>query len=198
MNIIISCCVCGKSGKSLLKCSVCHQAHYCSKNCQREDWSRHKLICNSYSYKEVKSEREILTEIIYNVSDEIYLYIHYWQAMKPNKLIGCLVETMAKYSYVLPGNICYFCTFLYMDKTPNIRLFKEGINIMMVYSGKGDKDDGLSLVTELDKNYSLEMYNILNKNNYYKDYKLPLTFTVNIGNTKVVPIVSFLSVPLHH
>jgi hypothetical protein len=36
-----SCWVCGKKG-SLKKCSKCHIAHYCSKECQNADWEEHK------------------------------------------------------------------------------------------------------------------------------------------------------------
>lgn len=41
------CCQCGALGYSvhLLKCSVCLVARYCSRDCQRTHWLRHKRIC---------------------------------------------------------------------------------------------------------------------------------------------------------
>jgi hypothetical protein len=36
---------------SMKACSRCHNVHYCSKECQRLDWSNHKLICTEHSKK---------------------------------------------------------------------------------------------------------------------------------------------------
>ena len=46
----IACSTCSVESKnsptgSLLQCSACHTTSYCSKDCQREDWSSHKKIC---------------------------------------------------------------------------------------------------------------------------------------------------------
>ncbi|CAM9358762.1 unnamed protein product [Scytosiphon promiscuus] len=38
------CAMCGKGGRSM-KCSGCHAVSYCSKECQRKDWKRHKPAC---------------------------------------------------------------------------------------------------------------------------------------------------------
>jgi hypothetical protein len=37
---------CGKECKSIKKCSVCGQALYCNKECQRADWKPHKIFCS--------------------------------------------------------------------------------------------------------------------------------------------------------
>jgi hypothetical protein len=29
----------------LKRCSRCHRVYYCSTECQRSDWSQHKVIC---------------------------------------------------------------------------------------------------------------------------------------------------------
>lgn len=39
----LSCRVCGKAGK--YKCSACHKVRYCSVDCQRVDYSKHKVQC---------------------------------------------------------------------------------------------------------------------------------------------------------
>ncbi|KAH8655522.1 hypothetical protein BX600DRAFT_469774 [Xylariales sp. PMI_506] len=35
------------AGISLMPCSGCRKAKYCSKNCQRENWRAHKIVCKS-------------------------------------------------------------------------------------------------------------------------------------------------------
>lgn len=43
------CAYCGKlgeNGKALLLCSICRQIQYCCKQCQKDDWKRHKKECN--------------------------------------------------------------------------------------------------------------------------------------------------------
>lgn len=42
-----TCAGCQKKSKSPMKeCLQCHKAHYCSTNCQVDDWDKHKLICS--------------------------------------------------------------------------------------------------------------------------------------------------------
>nr|GAT50811.1 predicted protein [Mycena chlorophos] len=44
-----SCSVCQRGGKpNLLRCSRCTRVLYCSKECQREDWKKHKPICKAH------------------------------------------------------------------------------------------------------------------------------------------------------
>lgn len=44
------CPVCGKH--ATLKCSGCRRSFYCSKEHQKEDWPRHKLICHAWEIQE--------------------------------------------------------------------------------------------------------------------------------------------------
>lgn len=39
------CCNCFKEGK-MLRCNRCYSAHYCSKECQKENYNEHKNICH--------------------------------------------------------------------------------------------------------------------------------------------------------
>ena len=41
----------GKEGK-LMKCSGCHAVHYCSSECQKADWKKHKLECKKSDKKD--------------------------------------------------------------------------------------------------------------------------------------------------
>ena len=43
------CAACGKTSDTLKKCSRCSSISYCSKNCQQNDWSKHKTNCQSQS-----------------------------------------------------------------------------------------------------------------------------------------------------
>ena len=39
------CDYCTNKCQTLLRCTRCRQAHYCSKTCQRSDWKVHKRVC---------------------------------------------------------------------------------------------------------------------------------------------------------
>ncbi|KAF7529978.1 hypothetical protein PCG10_004953 [Penicillium crustosum] len=45
------CQVCGKdedaNGSALMNCSRCHKAKYCSRDCQKVDWKKHKKVCKA-------------------------------------------------------------------------------------------------------------------------------------------------------
>lgn len=183
MEIIFVCCICQNTNEKMSKCGICHQAHYCSKECQRKDWPRHKILCSPKLYKEVKYERNILHKILGNqlFHEKLYTLTYFWELMKPkNKSIYCLITINKKYSYIKPNDTLYFCKFFYGDENP--KFFKDGISLVLVYAGICDKEEGLTSVINFDKMLSLGWYNILNFDNYYKDYKLPLTFIVNTEN----------------
>lgn len=42
MNI---CCFCGCQDKKISQCTKCKQVYYCSRQCQKNDWSNHKKVC---------------------------------------------------------------------------------------------------------------------------------------------------------
>ena len=43
------CCVCDTAKKQLKRCSNCKMAYYCSRKCQKRDWSNHHTKCIMYS-----------------------------------------------------------------------------------------------------------------------------------------------------
>ena len=50
LHPFVRCCShCEKFSEDLKRCSRCRQANYCSSECQRNDWKRHKLTCTSIS-----------------------------------------------------------------------------------------------------------------------------------------------------
>ncbi|CAI7623202.1 unnamed protein product [Penicillium glandicola] len=46
-----NCQVCGKdkqaNGSALMNCSRCHKTKYCSRDCQKTDWKKHKTVCKA-------------------------------------------------------------------------------------------------------------------------------------------------------
>jgi len=44
-GILGFCFYCEKTTSNLKRCSRCHRVYYCSTECQRSDWSQHKVIC---------------------------------------------------------------------------------------------------------------------------------------------------------
>ena len=48
LHPFVRCCAhCEKSRADLKRCSRCHTTNYCSSDCQRSDWKRHKVACIS-------------------------------------------------------------------------------------------------------------------------------------------------------
>lgn len=43
------CVNCGTKSENMKKCSQCKSARYCSSECQRADWKKHKKICKHFA-----------------------------------------------------------------------------------------------------------------------------------------------------
>ena len=56
---VVLCNTCHKKLKRYKKCSACLSAAYCDKQCQRGDWSVHKLVCKSLA-NQLKYARDFL------------------------------------------------------------------------------------------------------------------------------------------
>lgn len=66
-NTIRRCQYCFKNDVKLSKCSSCNVVHYCSKECQKEDWKMHKIYCKSCkegSKEDKKKHRELYNTIL--------------------------------------------------------------------------------------------------------------------------------------
>ena len=55
------CQVCGQGalGRRLLRCSRCKRAFYCSVDCQKQDWPRHKATCTNTGAETTRNPREV-------------------------------------------------------------------------------------------------------------------------------------------
>ena len=45
MKLFHTCGFCKTGGREFKKCSVCKKVRYCSRECQKDDWKKHKPIC---------------------------------------------------------------------------------------------------------------------------------------------------------
>ena len=55
---IISECICNRCGSTGIKvCSGCKKVRYCSRECQKEDWSDHKQDCKHHKIEKLKQKR---------------------------------------------------------------------------------------------------------------------------------------------
>lgn len=43
------------------KCSRCNEVYYCGKNCQKDDWKRHKVACNEFAQRTSTKYKTITT-----------------------------------------------------------------------------------------------------------------------------------------
>lgn len=66
-STIRRCQYCFKTDEKLSKCSRCKVVHYCSKECQKQDWKIHKVYCNSCkegSKEDKRKHRELYNTIL--------------------------------------------------------------------------------------------------------------------------------------
>ena len=66
----------GDNGSKFFKCSKCHVAAYCSRDCQVKDWKegRHKLACPSYSRLDKIRKEDVAEQIRNEVVARIRFY----------------------------------------------------------------------------------------------------------------------------
>ncbi len=60
--------------KSLMQCGRCKQAYYCSKECQKKDWKKHKLICQEVD-KAVQKESHAKRNCMESFLEDNYIHI---------------------------------------------------------------------------------------------------------------------------
>jgi hypothetical protein len=77
----------------LMACAKCRQAFYCSKECQKADWKKHKLQCNPATSKDRKRS-EVIEHSVLNFAQTNYADIM-------EGLIECCDETGLKKEEVL-------------------------------------------------------------------------------------------------
>src|SRR6516164_4696875 len=52
----IKACIQCESRGNFKVCTVCHEARYCSPECQKADWQRHKIYCGKKTLAKVATE----------------------------------------------------------------------------------------------------------------------------------------------
>lgn len=87
-----------KDGK-MINCSHCHRGTYCSKDCQKKDWSQHKLQCDKRHKKMVRVEhfldtvsRSQVYEDSYTSSDHAFQFV---QVLKSMLHMDYLIEALS-------------------------------------------------------------------------------------------------------
>ena len=50
---VYKCSDCGKDGAK--KCGACGEAYYCSRQCQRRDWKKHKAECQKFQAEQAEA-----------------------------------------------------------------------------------------------------------------------------------------------
>jgi hypothetical protein len=133
------CCVCGKEGSGLKKCSRCHIATYCGKDCQLEDWKyrKHKTKCKPIKSAEQQArkpqekakpkrmdlERELFeheerTSLKGNTLSEMNMLMEMALKMNPDAR-----KKAAKYHYDLYQK----CPSFHMEFRRNFKMFYPGV-----------------------------------------------------------------------
>ncbi|KAF8516475.1 hypothetical protein JB92DRAFT_3114109 [Gautieria morchelliformis] len=49
---------CHRMGADMRTCSGCRQAHYCSAQCQKNDWKSHKILCKNNSKEKARARAD--------------------------------------------------------------------------------------------------------------------------------------------
>ena len=62
---------CNKQGSGFSRCSRCQQAYYCSRDCQKRDWKRHKDLCGASSGLDTGSMQSRVTRYLVRAAPAI-------------------------------------------------------------------------------------------------------------------------------
>lgn len=100
---------CNKEGTNYSKCAACKIAHYCSRECQVNNWYEHKYIC-----KLTKESHSVLTDNLnYIVTNNKFIYllralIYHFFSENDNQFLMCILSK----SFGDNNENCYQCSFL--------------------------------------------------------------------------------------
>lgn len=67
-TVITVCHNCHTPNSNLMWCSKCHAVKYCSKDCQRANWSNHKINCNKHLKPKVTIASEQIADLCKNMN----------------------------------------------------------------------------------------------------------------------------------
>ena len=84
------------------QCSQCKKAFYCSRICQKQDWSNHKLICSTKKeliHEKIEEGKEGISKL------DTHEHFDCWKSIKnpiTEEIIG-IVDTLGQWLFYLYG-----------------------------------------------------------------------------------------------
>ena len=122
----MNCTHCKKSESEMQRCSKCHNAYYCSLQCQKADWKEHKLECGVV--------QDIVNKITKNnillmglMSAASYYFTNVQKIdigrKKGNGYIDCIITPISvtdiKNTNINPGEKAYKAVLIWMPNSAN-------------------------------------------------------------------------------
>ena len=101
------CSLCG-GGIKTFWCGKCKSIKYCSIECQKEDWKRHKLVCDDS--KKGYENRMLTKSIISKINLFLGYYTYYAHIKKKFKYPSCLITIVAP-TILITHDVKYKVTF---------------------------------------------------------------------------------------
>jgi len=154
---------CNKEGVNHSKCSKCKIAFYCCKECQMNNWFKHKYICNL-----TKESHSVLTNelnfVVTNVKFICLLQslVYHFFSKNDDEFLMCIISK----DFGDNNESCYRCSFLIHDIDGLItkNLTKESKILWLVF--KNDENDisegGFRFNLKECKNYYDEIKQFVN------------------------------------
>lgn len=101
MSISHLCQFCYIPEKKVHACSACHETFYCSKTCQKKDWSIHKIFCNKRDKEIEVNRRESCLKTIILHKECIFRYLLFQRCMRTFCFLIVGIETVEPQNFPL-------------------------------------------------------------------------------------------------
>ena len=120
-----------EKGTKFMCCSICYQIHYCSKECQKIDWKRHKINCNH-----LKIQRDFaITTLGNDIQKKLVQWFQYNRLMfdlMVSKYLHNLSQTSVTKVFII--EIVYYNEIFSIENTE----FEDYEHFLMDYSHPED------------------------------------------------------------